>query len=124
MRLLIVDDHAVMRRLLRRVVGDLAEGIAECSDGAEVLAAYERHHLNQADWVLMDVEMGGMDGLTALRQLRAAHPEARVIIVTRHKDEELRMAALRDGAEGFVPKDDLSALRALLTARLTEPPGE
>jgi CheY-like chemotaxis protein len=116
MMLLIVDDNASMRRMLRRVVGDLAAGITECADGTEVLAAYERHHFGGGDWVLMDIEMAEMDGLTALRQLRAAHPEARIIIVTRHNDEELRDAAYRDGAYGFVPKENLLALRTLISA--------
>jgi len=116
MMLLIVDDNAAMRRLLRRLTGDLAESVEECADGAEALAAYERHHFGGADWVLMDIEMPVMDGLTATRQLRAAHPEARIVIVTKHNDEEVRAAAFRDGACGFVPKDNLLELRALISA--------
>jgi CheY-like chemotaxis protein len=116
MLLLIVDDNATMRRLLRRVAGDLAAGITECADGTEALAAYERDHFGAGDWVLMDIEMARMDGLMALRQLRASHPEARVIIVSRHNDEELRAAAFRDGACGFVAKENLLALRALISA--------
>jgi len=114
--LLIVDDNAAMRQLIRRVVSDLADSIEECSDGAEALAAYERHHFGGGDLVLMDIEMPGMDGLTATRQLRAAHPEARIVIVTRHNDEELRGAALQDGACGFVPKENLLELRAIISA--------
>lgn len=116
MMLLIVDDNASMRRLVRRVTSDLADGIQECADGADVLAAYEQHHFGGEDWVLMDIEMARMDGLTATRELRAAHPEARVIVVTRHNDEELRAAAFREGACGFVPKENLLELRALLSA--------
>lgn len=113
--LLIVDDNAAMRQLIRRLTSDLAESIEECSDGSEALAAYERHHFGGGDLVLMDVEMPGMDGLTATRQLRAAHPEARVVIVTRHNDEEMRAAALREGAFGFAPKENLRELRALIS---------
>jgi len=118
--LLIVDDNAAMRRLMRRLTSDLAERIEECADGAEALAAYEQHHFGATDWVLMDVEMGGplggMDGLTATRELRAAHPEARIIIVTKHNDEQLRAAAFKHGACGFVPKENLLELRALVSA--------
>lgn len=114
MMLLIVDDHAAMRRLIRRLVSDLADQIEECSGGEEALAAYEQHHFNGSDWVLMDVEMGKMDGLTAARQLRAAHPEARIIIVTKYNDEQLRAAAFQNGACGFVPKENLLELRSLL----------
>jgi CheY-like chemotaxis protein len=116
MMLLIVDDNAAIRRLLRRLTSDLAERIEECADGAEALAAYEQHHFGAADWVLMDVEMAGMDGLTATRELRAAHPEARVIIVTKYNDEQLRAAAFNNGACGFVPKENLLELRALVGA--------
>ncbi len=116
--LLIVDDIAdnndAMRRLMRRVAGDLADHIEECSDGAQALAAYELHHFSAEDWVLMDVEMAGMDGLTATRELRAAHPEARIIIVTKHNDEQLREAAFRNTACGFVLKENLLELRTLL----------
>ena len=114
--LLIVDDNAAMRRLMRRLTSDLAERIEECADGAEALAAYEQHHFGAADWVLMDVEMAGMDGLAATRSLRAAHPEARIVIVTKHNDEATREAAFKHGACGFVAKDNLLELRALVGA--------
>ena len=112
--LLIVDDNSAMRRLMRRMTSDLAERIEECEDGAQALAAYERHHLGASDWVLMDVEMNGMDGLTATRQLRSAHPEARIIIVTKHNDEPLRERAFAYGACGFVNKENLLELRTML----------
>jgi DNA-binding NarL/FixJ family response regulator len=67
----------------------------------------------------MDVEMTMMDGLTATQQIRAAHPEARIVIVTRHNDEEVRAAAFRNGACGFVPKDNLLELRAIFGAPRT-----
>lgn len=114
--LLIVDDNAAMRRLMRRLTSDLAERIEECTDGSAVLAAYEQHHFGASDWVLMDVEMAGMDGLAATHELRAVHPEARVIIVTKHDDEAIRAAAFRNGACGFVAKENLLELRALVSA--------
>lgn len=116
MMLLIVDDNAAMRRLIRRMTADLAERVEECTDGAAALAAYEQHQFSEADWVLMDVEMAGLDGLSATLQLRAAHPEARVVIVTKHNDEALRTAAFNHGASGFIPKENLLELRALLSA--------
>ncbi|HMX30215.1 MAG TPA: response regulator transcription factor [Blastocatellia bacterium] len=116
MMLLIVEDNPAMRQLIRRLTGDLAERVVECADGAEALAAYEQHHFSEADWVLMDIEMATVDGLTATRQLRAAHPEARVVIVTQYSDEEVRTAAFHHGACGFVPKENLLKLRAILSA--------
>jgi len=115
MKVLIVDDNPAMRRLIRRMVLSPADECFECADGAEALAAYEAHQLDGADWVLMDVEMAGMDGLTATRELCAAHPEARIVIVTKHNDEATREAAFNNGARGFVAKENLLALRALIS---------
>lgn len=114
MRLLIVDDHAAMRRLLGRVVADLFSAVEECVDGADALAAYERH---RPDWVFMDIEMSRTDGITATRDLVRAHPEAKVLIVSKHDDEHLRAAARTAGARGYVLKENLIALRGLLGKR-------
>jgi len=97
------------------VTGDLAERIVECEDGSEALAAYEQHHFSGADWVLMDVSMKVMDGLTATRQILSVFPAARIVITTRFDDAEMREAARQAGACGFVPKDDLMALRRTIT---------
>ena len=64
MKLLIVDDHVAMRRLIGRVVSDMVSEIEECGDGAEALDAY---HRCLPDWVLMDIEMDQVDGITATR---------------------------------------------------------
>lgn len=116
MKVLIVDDNAPMRRLIRRLALSPIANCFECADGAAALVAYEQHQLGSSDWVVMDVEMAGMNGLTATQRLRACHPEARVVIVTRHNDEELRTAAFRHGAYGFIPKENILALRTLLNA--------
>lgn len=111
MRLLIVDDHAAMRRLLGRVVGDLFSAVEECDDGADALAAYKRH---RPDWVFMDIEMSRTDGITATRDLVSAFPDAKVLIVSKHDDEGLRAAAHTAGARGYVLKENLLAVRELL----------
>lgn len=112
MILLIVDDNPQMRRLIRSVVGDMAEAIAECSDGALALAAYAEQ---RPDWVLMDIRMHEMDGITATRGIKAVYPDAHVCIVTDHDDSELREAACEAGAEGYVVKEDLLRLRQVLS---------
>ena len=114
MRLLIVDDHAAMRRLLGRVVADLFSAVEECEDDADALAAYERH---RPDWVFMDIEMSRTDGITATRELVRAYPEAKVVFVSKHDDERLRAAARTAGARGYVLKENLIALRGLLGKR-------
>lgn len=106
---LIVDDHAGFRRTIRAF---LPEGVvAECADGREVLESYAIEH---PDWVLMDIEMSGLDGLTAMRQLKERFPEARVIFVSNHGEEEFRSAAREIGASGFVQKDHLEQLPQII----------
>jgi len=117
MILLIVEDSAAVRRMIRSLVTDLAEECYECADGAEALAAYRAH---RPDWVLMDLEMGEVDGLTATRQIKADWPEARVVIVTNYDDAELRAAARSAGACQYVLKENLLELRRIL---LGERPG-
>lgn len=111
-KLLIVEDHAEMRGALRRLLSDLGE-IYECSSGAEAFAAYTAH---QPDWVLMDIKLGWMSGITATREITAAYPEARVVMVTVYGDEELREAARQAGACGYVLKENLEEVRRYVTS--------
>ncbi len=111
MTLLIVDDNPQMRRLIRSVIGDMAEIIAECCDGELALAAYTEQ---RPDWVLMDIKMAEMDGITATQRLKAAFPEARILIVTDYDDADLRESARVAGAEGYVVKENLLGLRQML----------
>jgi CheY-like chemotaxis protein len=114
--LLIVEDNEQMRRIIRSVVADLVADVYECCDGAEAMPAYVAHQLTKADWVLMDIAMPGIDGISATRQLKAAFPEAQICIVTNYCDAELRQAAQQAGAAGYVLKDDLFAVRRIITA--------
>jgi two-component system response regulator DegU len=109
--LLIVDDNREMRQLIRSIVRDVTDHVVECDDGSEALAAYRAH---RPEWVLMDVEMTGMDGLQATRAITAQFPDARIVIVTQHTDAGTRSAAVAAGATGFVSKDNLVELRTLL----------
>ena len=111
MKLLIVDDHRAMRRLIGIVVNDLFSAVVECEDGADALAAYERH---QPDWVLMDIEMSRMDGITATRNIMQAFPRAKIVIVSKHDDKQLQATARTAGACGYVLKENLLAVRELL----------
>jgi DNA-binding NarL/FixJ family response regulator len=116
-KLLIVDDSEQMRRALRSLLGDLAEEMFEACDGASAL---ETCRTCRPDWVLMDVRMAGLDGIRATRLVRSAHPETNVLIMTSFDDPGVREAATAAGACAFVLKDDLLALRRILSA----PPGQ
>jgi CheY-like chemotaxis protein len=111
MTILIVDDNAGMRRLLRRAVPDGASAVWECADGADALAAYAER---QPDVVLMDIRMPRMDGLAATRRIRHLYPSARVVIVTDYDDEDLRAAAREAGACGYALKQNLTELPVLI----------
>jgi CheY-like chemotaxis protein len=111
MNLLIVEDNGEMRRLIKSLVEDLAEYICECSDGAQALANF---NALRPDWVLMDLKMSEMDGLTATRLIKSADAAAKIIIVTDYDDAQLREAARVAGACEYVVKENLPDLRRLL----------
>jgi two-component system, NarL family, response regulator LiaR len=102
-RLLIVDDHAVVREGLRAFLAlqDGIEVVGEAADGDEALAAAER---TRPDVVLMDLVMPRRDGVEAMRELRRRAPEARVIVLTSYLDDERLLPALRAGASGYLLK--------------------
>jgi CheY-like chemotaxis protein len=115
MNLLIVEDNDQMRLMIVKSVRGLAEHTYECSDGAEALPAYTMH---RPDWVLMDVKMKEMDGISATRQIKASYPEANIMIVTDYDDPDLREAARSAGAREYVTKENLLDLRRILGARM------
>ncbi|CAG7635082.1 response regulator [Actinacidiphila bryophytorum] len=103
-RVLLVDDHQVVRRGLRtflEVQGDI-EVVGEAGDGDEGVARAEEL---RPDVILMDVKMPGTDGIEALRRLHDAQNGARVLIVTSFTEQRTVVPALRAGAAGYVYKD-------------------
>ena len=109
--LLIVEDNPSMRRLIKSVVADLAVSVHECTDGSEALAAYEAHC---PEWILMDVEMQEKDGFTATREIMEAHPEAKVLILTKYENRRMKEEAHRSGAYEYVLKENLLAVRKII----------
>lgn len=112
MKVLIVDDSEPMRRMIKTFISDLAGEIFECCAGSEALAAYRQH---RPDLLLMDVQMDGMDGIAATRQIKQFFPQARIIMVSQWEDAMLREAARLAGAEAYVGKSDLLPLRSMLS---------
>ena len=103
-RVLVVDDHAVVREGLRTFL-ELQEGIevaGEAADGEEAIEAAERL---RPDVVLMDLVMPALDGLAAMRVLRERVPGARVIVLTSFADDDKLLPALRAGAAGYLLKN-------------------
>jgi two-component system invasion response regulator UvrY len=112
-RVLLVDDHAVVRTGFRLLLQSqsAARVVAEAESGE---AACELYPELAPDVVVLDLAMPGMGGLEALRRMRAAHPEARVLALSAHDDPMHARRALREGAMGFLSKR--SAPEALVEA--------
>lgn len=116
-RLLLVDDHQIVRaglRMLFQAEPDM-EIAGEASSGEEALALVPTV---QPDVVIMDVAMPGMNGIEATRRIRAVSPHTAVLALTMHEDEQYFFAMLDAGAAGYIPKraapDDLvSAIRVV-----------
>jgi CheY-like chemotaxis protein len=114
---LIVEDSEKMRRMLRTLLAGSVSALWECHDGEDALAAYRAYH---PDFVLMDIDMNAMDGITATRQIRAVDPAAKVIMVTSYDQADLREVARNAGATGYVLKENLLELVPLLRAFAAE----
>lgn len=119
-RLLIVDDSAFARRMLRQVLEPAGYAIDEASSGLEAL---EKYSLHKPDAVLLDIVMDGMGGTEVLTQLRAMDPNAKVIVATADlqmatRDEVFRLGACDLLNKPFQPLEVLAAVR-----RAAERPG-
>jgi two-component system, NarL family, response regulator LiaR len=114
-RVLLVDDHAVVRKGMRALLDREAgiEVVGEAEDGEQAVHAVDRL---RPDVILMDLEMPRMGGIQATQQISANHPESRIVVLTSHAAEEDVFPALKAGAQGYLlkhsaPEDVLQAIR-------------
>ncbi len=116
-RILIADDHAVVRSGLRALLeaDSELEVVGEAADGIETLRLTEELH---PDIVLLDLTMPPEDGIKTARRLKEEHPDLVVLFLTMHEEESLLHAALRAGAAGYVVKraDESEILQAIHAA--------
>jgi two-component system, NarL family, response regulator DegU len=112
-KLLIVDDHADTRRWVRFCLSDLVEDFCELPNGEDIVRAYAEQ---RPEWVLMDVELGTVDGFAATRSIKKEFPEARILMVTNHQDETFERAAFDAGAVHLLPKEELWKVHHILEA--------
>ena len=103
-KILVVDDHAVVRRGLRQILAeteDLFVG-GEASTPAEVLTKVEQEHW---DVIVLDIGLPGRSGLDLIGDIKKLRPEARVLVLTMFSEEQYAVRALRAGAAGFLTKE-------------------
>jgi DNA-binding NarL/FixJ family response regulator len=107
-RVLLADDHALVRAGIRALLEGLAgvAVVAEAGNGGEVLELARKH---RPDVVLLDISMPGIGGLEASAQLKQELPEVRVVMLSMHANEEYVLQALRAGAVGYMLKDSATA---------------
>ena len=117
LRLLVVDDHEVVRQGLVSLLARRArfEVVAQAGSVAEAIAQAARH---EPDLVIMDVRLPDGSGIEACREIRAARPETRVVMLTSYPDEEAVLSAIIAGASGYLLKqirgrDLVSALESI-----------
>lgn len=103
-RVLLADDHTLMRAGVRALLDDLAgyEVVAEAGDGDEALKLLRQH---RPDVALMDIDMKRMSGLEAMATAKREFPDLHVIMLSMHAEKQYVMQALRDGASGYLLKD-------------------
>ena len=116
-RILMVDDHAVLRDGIRALLSlhDDIEVVGEASEGKEAVGKAQEL---MPDVVIMDIAMPGMDGLEATRRIKKKHPKMKVLVLTQHDNKEYILSVIKAGASGYVPKRALgselvSAIRAV-----------
>lgn len=120
-KILIIDDSALSRRLLRRIVESAGHQAIEAIDG---VAGLESYFLERPDLVLLDLTMPGMYGLDVLKKLRELDPAARVLVASADIQSFTQELALQAGAAGFITKPFVAGpVLAAITAALASASG-
>ena len=112
-RVLVADDHAVVRKGLSQIIEETADMVVsvEAADGLEALARVREHPV---DVVVLDINMPGQDGLDTLKQLKVERPDLPVLVLSMHSEDQYAVRVLRAGASGYLNKE--SAPEELVTA--------
>lgn len=111
MKLMIVDDHAGVRKLIGQMAALPGDVLRECRSGDEALRVVGEF---EPDCVTLDLRMPGLCAFKTARALRAARPALRIIVVTSYDQPEFRRCAAEAGTDGYVVKENLADLRELL----------
>lgn len=121
-RVVIVDDHLMVRKGLRLMLEEADENIELVGDATDGLSAIALIKQLQPNVVIMDIRMPGMDGILALKHIHSAWPDIAVLLLTTYDEDELMLQGLQAGASGYLLKD--TPLETLLNAIRTAARGE
>lgn len=107
LRLLLVDDHTIVREGLKRILDATGDGfvIVEASSGFQALEALSRAPFELA---IVDLSMPGMNGLDLIRRIKSEYPGVRVLVLSMHAEEQYALRSFKAGANGYVTKDSAS----------------
>ena len=126
-RILIADDHAIVRSGLRQIFEQIADFdvIGEVANGSELL---QRLALGEPDLLLMDLDMPGISGAELIRHVKEKWPGLPILVLSMHNEPKIALQALKAGASGYVPKDSyldvlLPAIRAVADHKTFVAPG-
>ena len=99
---LVVDDSMIMRKKIIKILDEMGHScVAEAKDGFEACIAYRKL---TPEFVTMDITMPGMDGITAVKEIKREFPEAIIIMVTSHGQENMVIESIQNGASGYILK--------------------
>ncbi len=103
LRILVADDHAVVREGVKQILADVSDMVVqgEAGDGREVLEKVMQHDY---DLILLDISMPGRGGLEVLKEIKTRQPKIPVLILSMHPEEQYAIRALRAGAAGYLTK--------------------
>jgi DNA-binding NarL/FixJ family response regulator len=116
--IVLADDHAMFRDGIRKIIERIKDALisGEVNDGLELLELLKKSSPNL---VILDISMPNLRGLEAIREIKRTYPQVKVLVLTMHKKKEFLHLALRDGADGFLLKEDAGSelIRAVQTVR-------
>ena len=102
LNIMVVDDSSMIRKVFISLLEKLGQNVvAQASSGKEAISLYEEH---MPDLVTMDITMPIMNGIEALKKIKAKYKDAKIIMVTSHGEEKQVMEAITNGAKGYVLK--------------------
>ena len=108
-RIVLADDHAIVREGLKRIVGDAADFVVagEAADGTEVMRVVRE---NEFDVLVLDLSMPGRSGMELIKLVKAEKPRLRILVLSMHQEMQYAVRAIKSGASGYLTKESAPAL--------------